>query len=384
MDFFSNYEEYHLKVVDTLKGALYRKDNEIFNKLDFYDEEIFSEPLLFSCINSNYDTWIDTIVFGLTKKTQDSIHIESLVLQNDMIYIPKVGYFKLANYHQSKVKVKYDKEKIEILDLDNNPISYEFTPLIRNKDGLEFLICNHPLLENLFVNLDGKVIEVSVTDELYAKNIDYFNSALEIIKNVYPEYYNLVIKYIKKVVFYKGDSNSFATIQAHGIAFFSVKDNYDEIFFLDNILHQCAHVFFNALTFDKSELFTIPHTSLFSVFTGDESDKKEVLYERFHGLFTQAIINICLEDCIQNELYHGEQHFKLIGRFALNMSRFSDAVEKFDIPENYKAEGLKWFSFFQNTQQRITQKNSAILEKYNITDQPYVFDYKTFKEANDL
>ena len=382
MDFFTTYNEHHLKVIDVLKKALYQKDNAIFDKLDFYDDAIFSEPLLFSCINNKYEEWIDTLVFSLSKNKESLNSIYTTAIEEQIIYLPNLGYLKLNEKYSKKIQLKYITDSIHLLDEDNNSLDHEFQPLIKNEDGIEFLQCTHPLLKPLFIDEQGKITEILINENLYKKHIRHFNSALKAIKRIYPDYYNLVKKHIKKVVFYQGEANSFATIKAHGIAFFNVQDNYNEVFFLDNIIHQCAHVFFNALTMEKKELFAIPYNSDLSLFTGEKEDRGIILYHRFHGLFTQTNINICIEKCIAQKVFEGDKHFELLGRFTSNMNRFSTAINKFNHPDKYGKDGLKWYSFFRKTYEDIYNRNRDLLAEYNVSNQPYVFDYKIFKSSN--
>ncbi|WP_077399136.1 hypothetical protein [Cellulophaga omnivescoria] len=384
MDFFTQYHNHHLKVIDTLKKILYQKDGTIFDKLDFYDDTIFSEPLLFSCINSKYDEWIDVLIFSLSKNRETLNTTYTTAIDEQIIYLPNLGYIKLNKKYPKKVQLKYISDSIHLSDEDNKLLEFRLKPLTKNKEGIEFLKCNHPLLKPLYVNEQGKITDIIISEDLYIKHIEHFNNALEVISQVYPEYYNLVKTYIKKVVFYQGEANSFATIQAHGIAFFNVKDDYNEVFFLDNIMHQCAHVFFNALTLDKKELFNMPHTSDLSFFTKEESDKGFVLYDRFHGLFTQTNINICMERCINEKIFDEDKHFELLGRFTSNMNRFSAAINKFNHKKKYKKEGLAWYTFFNKTYEEIQNRNKSLLFKYDISNQPYVFNYKKFKDVNKL
>ena len=149
-------------------------------------------------------------------------------------------------------------------------------------------------------------------------------------------------------------------------------------------MHQCAHVFFNTLTFEKKELFVIHHTSDLSLFTHEDDDNGFVLYDRFHGLFTQTNINICLEKCINQNIFEGDKYFELLGRFTNNMKRFSGAINKFDKINEYKNEGLAWYTFFKISYEEIYFRNHTLLKIYEISNQPYVFDYNVFKKTNKL
>ncbi|MFL0136913.1 hypothetical protein, partial [Tenacibaculum maritimum] len=380
MDFFSEYNEKHLKVIDTVKSVLYKKDKNVFEKLDFYDDNIFSEPFLFLCINREYDKWINLLTFSLNKsKTHDKIVAKPV---NETIYLPSLGYLKLKQNILDEVNLAYIDNKVVVFNKENLKLEYEICDLNQNDERIEFLLLNHPLLDGIFTNKDDEKDNVIINEFIYEKHIPNFNKALQTIKSIYPEYYALVKNYIKKVVFFKGVTNSFATMQAHGMVFFNVKDEYNEIFFLDNIIHQCAHVFFNTLTFDKSELFVIPHNSDLFLFTNDINDKGHELYGRYHGLFTQTNINIAFERCINNNVYKGDYHFELLGRFTSNMQRFKVSINKFDKPEQYKKEGLNWFTYFKENFELMYERNKHIIEKYNVLNQPYVFNYKIFKETN--
>jgi len=384
MDFFTNYHEYHIKVIDTLKTALYKKDNKIFDKIDFYDDSVYEEPLLYACINNpNFNFWIDSLILGLSDK-KDKLDALNVSVFNGTIYIPSIGYYHFKNLDDTIIQVSVENNDF-IFKLNGAILSYTFRKIIRINEHIELLECNHPLLARLFLNEKGGITGVIINaEECYKQEyLDNFNKAFFKIEAIYNQYYELINKYIKKVVFYKGEPNSFATIQAHGIVFFNIDHGNSEVFFLDNILHQCAHVFFNTLTFDKAKLFTIPHNSDLCFFTGNRNDKGFILYDRYHGLFTQTNINKCFDKCLEQNLYSGDSYLEFVAKFTSNMNRFATAVKKFDRKEKYKKQGLQWFCFFKNTFETIYFKNKELLSLYNVSNQPYVFDFEIFKKTNN-
>ncbi len=385
MDFFSNYNEDHLKVVDVLKTTLYKKDNNIFDKIDFYDDELYKEPLLFSAVNSSdFNLWIESIVLGLSKEENNFSSLK-VPLSNGTLYLPSIGYFAFKNQKNTIIEFSLVENQY-IFKLNDIILEYDFKEIKKTKEGIEFFEFNHPLLKELFINEKGETVNVKIeSEECYKKEyIENFNKALLKIESTYKQYYDLIKEYIKKVIFYKGDPNSFATIQAHGIAFFNISHGNSEIFFLDNILHQCAHVFFNTLTFKKSELFKAPYNSDLSLFTEEKNDKGFQLYNRFHGLFTQTNINICFQNCLNQNLYSGDIYMEFVAKFTSNMTRFSVAINKFNMKGKYKKEGLEWFVFFKNTFNSINNKNKKLLSQYVVSNQPYIFDFDLFKKTNNL
>lgn len=385
MNYFTNYYEHHLKIIDVLKGALYRKAETLFNRLDFNNDSLYEEPLLYACINHpRFSDWIDSLIMGLSND-KSNLKTVKVPVFNGVLYMPTVGYFYFSEIENRFVEVNFQNNEF-IFKANNQILNYTFKKVQNISETIEIFECNHTLLKSLFRDEKGEITDVIINSkECYKQEyLDNFCNALSKIEKTYPEYCKLIKKYIKKVVFYKGEPNSFATIQAHGIAFFNVSHGHSEIFFLDNILHQCAHVFFNTLTFDKSELFTIPYNSDLSLFTENNKDKGVVLYDRFHGLFTQTNINICFERCLDQNLYTDENYLEFVAKFTSNMNRFSIAVRKFDKKNKYNKKGLKWFEFFNNTFETVYKKNKKLLLKYDVTNQPYIFDFNIFKKTNNL
>lgn len=385
MDYFSNYHESHLRVIDVLKGALYRKDETLFNRLDFHNDSIYEEPLLYACINNpRFSDWIDSLIMGLSND-KGSLKTLKVPVFDGISYLPTVGYFYFPENYNMFLEASVEDNKF-IFKHDDKILNYTFKKIQYIDESTETFECNHPLLRPLFRNERGKIIDVIISGkECYKQEyLDNFSNALSKIEKTYPEYHKLVKNYIKKVVFYKGESNSFATIQAHGIAFFNISHGHSEIFFLDNILHQCAHVFFNTLTFDKKDLFQIPYNSDLSLFTENLEDKGIILYDRFHGLFTQSNINICFNRCLDQQLYSGDNYLEFIAKFTSNMNRFAIAIKKFNKEDKYGIKGLEWFNFFNNTFYAVFQKNKELLSKYDVSNQPYIFDFNLFKTTNTL
>ena len=381
MNFFKEYETHHDKVIENLKIALYSKDENIFDHIDFYDDDILYDPFIFSILNEDFEKWKEFVIFCFGKKGfEKQLHIQ--LDQDNCIYIPTIGRIKInKDLSERKIKLIRDSSNsLNVFDYENGSIDFAINNVKIN--NVQFLQSNHKLIDKLFFNHNGENVIVNKSIDNYESHLENFKNALNIIERVYPEYFSLIEKYIKLVVFYEGEPNSFATIQAHGAIFLNIKKEYNEIFFLDNILHQCAHVFFNTLTIEKKELFKISYNSPLSVFTGDYGDNQFTLYDRFHGLFTQTNINSCLEKCIYDKILGGDKHFELVGRFVSNMKRFKIGIKKFDKKNLYRQEGLKWFIFFEKKYKSLFKRNAELISKYEVDNQPYVFDYIIFKNSN--
>ena len=378
MDYFKTFDENQGNVIDSLKMLLYQRHSDIFERLDFENDSIYLEPLLYSYVTQDDEIWLDSIIYGYETNPKSLIPI--FTNKKGIVYIPKIGYFRTTRISEQLFLEKLNGN-YQIKDANNSVISYNFEPIIFLNDGIELIKTQHPLFENLFLNNKNVVVDVDI-DNCFDKHLNHFNNALQVMKDNYSEYFNLIKKAVNKVMMYDGEPYSFAAIQAHNMIFLNCKDENDEIFFLDHILHEGAHVIFNTLTYDsKIDLFTFPFKTDLSVVTKDENEHGE-LYGRFHGMFTQSNINPCMEICIDRNIFTGKQHRELLGRFSSNMTRFKAGVDKFNIPHLYKEEGRKWYEFFNKRYNELYIRKNELVNSFDISNQPYVFSYEIFDKTN--
>lgn len=379
MDYFKSFDESQEKVIDSLKMLLYTRHNDIFERLDFENDSVYLEPLLYSYVMQEDDTWLDSIIYGYEGSPKSIISI--FTNNKGIAYIPQVGYFHTSKIREQLYLQKLSNETYQIKDLKGDTVPHKLESIIFLNEGIELIKTQHPLFEHLFTTEENVIPNVEI-DNCYIKHIDHFNNALQVIKDNYSEYFNLIKKSVKKVMIFDGEQYSFAAIQAHNMIFLNTKDENDEIFFLDHILHEGAHVIFNTLTYEsKIELFTVPFKTDFAVVTRDQNEHGE-LYGRFHGMFTQSNINPCLEICIEKNIFTGKQHKELLGRFTSNMTRFKAGINKFNIPSLYNDEGKKWYEFFNKRYNELYDRKHELINSFDVSNQPYAFSYEIFANTN--
>ncbi|HCQ13265.1 hypothetical protein, partial [Flavobacterium sp.] len=155
-------------------------------------------------------------------------------------YIPNIGYFKYGEKKAFDSIFIIENTKIELL---KQPIK---------------------LLENIFRTNTDELIrekEIIIDNDLFEKNINALTNAFKLIKVNSQDQYKLIEENCKKVIMFKTNPdniNSFATINAQGIAFFNVyQEEYDEVFFVDDIAHQTGHIILTTLFYDKKAIFKI-------------------------------------------------------------------------------------------------------------------------------
>ncbi|MBE9490301.1 MAG: hypothetical protein IMY67_08420 [Bacteroidetes bacterium] len=90
-----------VNIINTIKVLLFKKYQKVFNFIKYEDENIYLEPLLFSCFNSvqkneNLIAILEEILQGYFFKKEE-IKVRYSFNKNDVAYIPQVGYFKRGN-----------------------------------------------------------------------------------------------------------------------------------------------------------------------------------------------------------------------------------------------------------------------------------------------
>ena len=117
-----------MSLFETIQLLLYKENPSILEKVDFEDDSVFLEPLLFAYFNSKKDNFFS--IYLLSEIMQGYyVEKEPLLLNesfNDegIAYVPNLGYF--------------DKNGSKIDD-------------ILKIDAFEILKTSHPLLEKYFV-----------------------------------------------------------------------------------------------------------------------------------------------------------------------------------------------------------------------------------------
>ncbi|AZA47101.1 hypothetical protein EG346_02320 [Chryseobacterium carnipullorum] len=378
MDFYKNFDNCQGNVIDSLKMLLYQRHENIFERIDFEDDRIYLEPLLFAYVMQENNSYLDSIIFGYEKNPKSKIQVFSN--HTGTIYIPQIGYLHTQEANK-ELFLEGKNNMFFIIDHEGKEVSHSFEPIHFLDENIEIVKCQHPLLKKIFFDAQDEIVDVEI-EKTYTKHIDHANKAIQLIKEYFPTYFDLIKKTIKKIMIFDGEPNSFANILAHNMIFLNAHNENDEVFFLDHILHESAHVVFNTLTYNsKFNLFNYPFDTKFSEITGDVNEHGD-LYSRFHGLFTFIIINACLEIVINEKALQGKQNEEVIGRFSLNMKRFETGINMFTIPNLFTEEGQDWYELFVNTFNQIYERKNSLINSIDVSNQPYVFTFESFKEVN--
>ena len=363
-------------LIETIQLLLYKETPSLLEKVDFDDDNVFLEPLLFAYFNSKKDNlfskdMLTEIMQGYFVKKEPLILKESF--NNEGIaYVPNLGYF--------------DKKGNKVDDV-----------CMINNTSIELLI--HPVthLKHIFKdfnenNIDESKIEISKTQSLrYERSL---TNALQYIKTSNKVHYDLIAQCCKKIVLFKTDpksTNSFATINAHGIAFFNVyQENYDEVFFVDDIAHQTGHIIMTTILFERKKYFMIDENQNIRTITKNKSEYRS-FYILFHALYTYYTTFLCLDDCLENNCFNKRQTHEAKGRIGFYLQKCKSDLLNFEKVINYynglesvlSSQGIEIFKNIANKYFEVLKKHEEVtLFKYK--NQPYNFTYSEFVKLNPL
>ncbi|WP_445717555.1 hypothetical protein [Flavobacterium sp.] len=362
--------------INTIKLLIYKENPSLLEKIDFEDDNVFLEPLLFAYFNSKKDSLLSKDM--LTEIMQGYfIEKEPLLLNESfnnegIAYLPNLGYFDK------------NKTKVDNIFIIQNP-------------SIELLI--HPIvhLKTIFKDFNENVLDknkIEISKEISLKYKNVLTNALQYIKTSNKVHYDLIVQCCKKIVLFKTNpknTNSFATINAHGIAFFNVyQENYDEVFFVDDIAHQTGHIIMTTILFERKKYFLIDENQNIGTFTKNKSEYRS-FYILFHALYTYYTTFLCLDACLENNCFNKRQTHEAKGRIGFYLQKCKTDLINFEKTINYhnglqnvlSSEGIEIFQNITNKCFEVLKKHEEVtLFKYK--NQPYNFTYSEFVKLNLL
>ena len=363
-------------ITNNIKLLLYKENPSLLEKIDFEDENVFLEPLLFAYFNSKKDNlftkeMLTEIMQGYFVEKEPLLVKESFNNEG-VAYLPNLGYF-----HKNKTKVD------DICIIQNSSIELLIHSIIHLKTIFK------DFNEN---NIDESKIEIS--KEFSLKHVNVLTNALQYIKTSNKVHYDLIEQCCKKIVLFKTDpknTNSFATINAHGIVFFNVyQENYDEVFFVDDIAHQTGHIIMTTILFERKKYFLIDENQNIGTFTKNKSEYRS-FYILFHALYTYYTTFLCLDACLGNNCFNIKQIHEAKGRIGfylqkckMDLINFQKVVDYYNGINNIlSCDGIEIFQNIANKYFEVLKKHEEVtLFKYK--NQPYNFTYSEFVKLNPL
>lgn len=366
------------KIANAIKVIMFKEDATLLKKTNIENDNIFLEPLFFCYFNNKKSDLftkeiLEEIIQGYFIK-KEKLKIKYLFNKNNIAYIPQIGYFKPNKQKPFMLLEFIGKTNIEVIKCSN--------PLI---DAVFKTVINHKIMDS----------ELMICKELFNRNIDFLIKAFHFIKISSNEHFNLIQKVCKKIVLFKTDvsnTNSFATINAHGMVFFNVyQADYDEVFFVDDIAHQTGHVILTTLLFERKQYFLINENQSIGVITKKESEYRS-FYTLFHALFTYYTSLLCLNNCLDNNFFNTRQTHETNGRICFYLNKLILDINTFKRVTDYfkgiefvlTKDGIEIYNIMKSTFDKMIKKWYPASKNYDFKNQPYNFTYQEFIKLNPI
>jgi hypothetical protein len=239
----------------------------------------------------------------------------------------------------------------------------------------------------LLINNESELLNVinENSSRLARENKTKIERAIEIIKIVWPRYYNQLSKVARRIVLFQSDSEvSFATRANHGTVFINVHSDENEIYFYSEFIHQFSHVLLYALTADPNEYFNIDYRTPLAKLNHDPSENRS-LYSAFHGLFTTNKVALGLEALYDAKIFSGVKEYEVIGRLVDNYRRLNSGIEKIsNLEEVLTPNGCELYNSLYFDCTEVYKRKESLVNKFEVLNQPFVFSFDLFLKENPL
>jgi hypothetical protein len=383
-------------LIENIKILLYKEKIEIFDILDFGEDSIYQEPLFFVYFKNKeeYKKYLDSIIFGYSDNSDMKIKVKSD--KYGKVYIPQIGWLitekKLENFELSR------RGKDLLLKQQNNleDFKHESSKFVQGTN-IELLKYPVPILEQFYYDEYSNRIEVEI-ENITKKHAGNLSKAFQLIKKHIPVHYQLIESVTKKVVIFNVNDdlrNSFATLSAQGIAFFNAcQDDYNEVFFIDDIAHQTGHIIFNAMIYNINEFLKVKPGFVVQELKNDKGKTVETrdIHVVFHALYTYYTTFICLDAMLENNVFDGEKLHEILGRMKFYIGKCFLDLRVIDNPitETSKAKKLfteKGFKIYDSIREKYLEMNRKWMPKvqsFKLDNQLYNFSYSRFKKLNPI
>lgn len=378
-DIMERLEEGKIELSNNIKFLLFQQHPEWCDLLDFEDEQIFNEPLLYAFFNFNKQRLlIPQILFGYVNQRPRNIQVHSDA--NGRIYLPNLCYLK-TSLPNDTFDLYSEGDEI-VIKKESKLVPYQKTPVyFLPESSIEVCRFNNPAFSNFFTK-DGELHDAKI-DATFNRHISSLEKAFLILKENASFPFEAITQAVGKMVLYNTPvQRSFASLRANGAAFFNVRESMDEVFLLEDITHQCGHVVYYYVLWDKEAYFKCDVQTPLQHFTKNANDKRTVL-GGFYSLLPFALSNLTSSACYLNRVFKGDQQIEFEGRFAFRMHKFLMDIRNFDNREIFTKKGWTLFNQFKSISHQIYETHKDVIERFDIGNQGYEFDISAFRDLNE-
>jgi HEXXH motif-containing protein len=373
------------RLAQTSRGMLLQAAPDIFEALSQAPDATFLEPLLFTYFGASRAGTplvdLPQLLLGYVEEPLRPEAIEVYVDARGRIDLPNIGWLlSEARSRQLVLLWEHDTHRYRLED-EGAPVSFRFEERL-TLPGTAIELCRYgnPLLEDLLINSAQPRSPVHFEEgvERYAGQLA---EALALIERHMPEYYRDLSSVIRRIVLFRSETlNSCAALAAHGIAFLNVQEGSSVPRFVDDLVHQCGHVIFNAFTVRRRDFVAVDPGSPIDAFTHQSEDARSV-YTVLHGAYTEHFMTRCLRACDEARVFSGQPAHELRGLLAFIFQRAILDMRNLAAEGLFTPEGQALYDTFKQHVDEVCRDRPELLRD-DFSNQPYNFSYERFAQLN--
>ncbi len=367
-------------LADVIKMLLHEKSQSLFEKLDFYNDSIFLEPLLFTKLQGLCKTYsLDQILYGYLSKDSKPERINVFIEKNNYVYLPNIGFLELLEETgTSFIDLVSDKEGNFNLDFKGKKVDYKLNTL-QEIENTEILVLpqNITPLDSFFKNANNEKIEKVEIQNTVNTKISFLNKAFEINQQHFKEHHNLIRNVGRMVVLFNNNNvRSFAAKPIHGVGFFSVWEDNCEIFFFVELAHQFDHNILNSITTEANDYFKIDINTPLKDLNGNQYEQR-TFFNALHGLHETAMIGTYLERLYDKQIFYGINQHEILCRLSDNQDRHLTGLHQIlNLNNVFTKKGLQLYELLHESCNDIMTRKGDLINSFRIDDKkPFVFNH---------
>lgn len=378
-------------MIDNIKILLYKKDETIFETLDFENDLIYQEPLLYAYFNDkDPEISLEQILYGYIEPTKRTGKISISTDKFGRVYLPNFGWLHTETNNE-KLLLFTNSSEISLFN-ENQKITFSFEPLeIIENTNVELIKYPISLLKQCYYDVDSNLVEVEIED-ITVKHREDLYEAWNLIKTLAPNHFEIIQKATSKCVIFNVDTylrNSFATKQAQGVGFFNAyQPTYNEVFFVDDIAHQTGHVIFYKMIYEVENFIKIPSATVIqNIKVEDVIIEKRDIYIVFHALYTYYTTFLCLDACLDSKVFVNEKKHEALARICFYINKCYNDLMLVENSEQkpdgiFTEDGMIIYNEIKNMLNLMILKYGEEVKEFDMSNQPYNFTYSKFTELN--
>ncbi len=364
------------RLADAMRRFVVTARPDLAARLPFGEDAVFLDPLLFSYFTAtNPAASLDQLLWARIAPDARPDHIPIRTCPEGTAELPGIGVLR-TNRAGAEVTLG---QRGDLYD-DAGPLAYVLDSE-RCVPGTGVVLDGRisPLVGSLFAR-DG--VAVPVRADIAPTRVRDLAKAFRLLAELYPDYDAVVRATTRRVVLFTSEeSNSFAAVRAHGCVFLNTAYGRGPVFHFEDLLHQCGHVAFAAMTLDPSRVLTVPAGTLLGGEV-DASGEPRTAYVVLHAVVTERFMAEGLLRAVAAGAVRGEQWQEARGRLSYILARYVADLTSLSAARVLATDGSTLGTQLAADLRRLLAAARPYVAGLDLSGQPYNFSYSAFRAKN--